>query len=194
MVKSAPRNEAQFIAEIRESLNLALSDLRVEFTRLSEAGRPDYRLDYIRKSNKKLMSTVYAEFKYSPRQHTALIQPWNMLRKIQQVTMLNMANAGLTIALVVCEAGKFAPWYIFDPVQVKRALSGQAPLETVLALRMLSKRLPNGSWSTGTDWGEEDEGPKQTIVDKYIARVRQGLIKPSRAVAKRLGLLKNGLP
>ena len=134
----------------------------------SIAGEPD---TYIRLSG----TGFRAEFKYTKKKFQAirsLDEVWAMLRKIQQVTILNMAKNGELVYVVVCCAGNEAPWFRVDGRQAFKVLVGKAPGSSVLALERLSTRRPNGSWSSGLDWGDEIT-PKQSLAERLLTLPRR---------------------
>lgn len=181
MVKPV-QGETEFISAVRRGYDLALPG-RVEFHKQYFPGQPDWYMKiFTDKTKAKLMYDCYAEFKW--RRHTprALTQEWGLCSLLQRLTMLRMANEGKNVFLVVgCEETQEAPWYYLLPAQVKKVIAREAPAETALALMMLSRRWKPGAWSTGSEHGEPDEGPRMTWGQKMAKAKRaaqNGLILP----------------
>lgn len=176
-----PRNESEFIKAVRDGYNKALPG-RVKFNRQYMPGQPDYYIQIYHEDKVRIMFDAYAEFKYRPHAPNALSKEWELVRGYQGRTMLKMAASGKDVFLVVCHADRQeAPWYYIHPAQAAKVLANEATAETALGLMMLSKRWGNGLWTTGSAWGEPDEGPSMSWAQKlkkHNELKRMGLIKP----------------
>lgn len=167
-MKLEPRNESEFRDEVRDGLMRAFPGRCLFQITHSVSGEPD---TYIRIAD----VSFRAEFKFTtkPFQTIRSIEDiWKMLRKIQQVTILNMAARGELIYVVVCCGGNEAPWFRIDGRQAIRALAGKAPAYTVLALERLSERRM-GAWSSGLDWGD-DMPEKKSLARHLLTRLPNG--------------------
>lgn len=113
-----------------------------------------------------------AEFKYIEKhslQIKTLSQIWGLLRKIQQITILNMATSGVLVYVIVCCRGEEALWYRVDGTRAKQARMGDSHPETCLVLERVSRRLMDGRWTSGLDWGEDEP-------------IKKRLTKPNRSI------------
>lgn len=158
-----PRNETEFRNELREGLMNAFPGLcRFDITH-SLSGEPDTAITI-------KDVTFRAELKYSDKASLSiktLAEVWGMLRKIQQITILNMAAAGILVYVVVCCRGEEALWYRIDGGRAREIRAGDSRPETCLVLERVSRRLPDGRWTSGLDWG--DDMPEKK---------KPGLLKP----------------
>lgn len=157
---------------------------RVEFHKQITPGFPDQYIKIFKDTSKQeLLYDCYVEFKVRPACPNALVKEWDLLREYQKMTMIRMAADGRNVFLTVChEAQQEAPWYYLLPAQARKVVKLEAPPETMLALMMMSRPWKRGAWSTGSDWGEPDEGPTETwatklAMNRILAR-KNGLAKP----------------
>lgn len=176
--------ETKFLNAVRDGYLEALPG-RVEFFKQFDPGYPDqYIKIFTDKTRSTLMYDCFAEFKVRPSRPNALIKEWDLLRELQKLTMIRMAADGKNVFLVVChEAQGEAPWYYLLPAQARKVLRHEAAPETMLALMLMSRKWKkNNKWTTGSDWGEPDEGPTESwasklAMNRVLAR-KNGLVKP----------------
>lgn len=143
-----PRNETEFIADLRTWFLYNNKDGRAYFSRVSGlTGKPDLLFGRRDQSGGKV--EFWAEAKYVQTRPREIERVWELLRGSQQITMTKMAAAGLNIYLVVCVAGVEATWYHFDYDQSSKVLAGKAPPWTAIYHRYSSIRKSSGAWRLG---------------------------------------------
>lgn len=175
-------NESKLIDAIRAGYEEALPG-RVKFTKQYLPGQPDFYVEVWKdREHSRLIMDFQVEFKVRPHRPSALIQEWNLLSGLQKLTMIRKAADGKDVFLTVGHMDvQEAPWYYLHPAQAKKVQRNEAAPESMLAMMMMSQPWKPGKWSTGSDWGEPDEGP--TMSWKYKALMNQmmkrnGLVKP----------------
>lgn len=175
------RNESQFIKAVREGYADALPG-RTTFTKQIKPGEPDWYIKIMNKDKLTLMYDCYAEFKWRAMTPMSIASEWALVRGLQGLSLIRMAADGKDVFLVVGHADKMEGcWYYLHPAQAKKVVKNEAAPESMLALMMVSKPWKPGKWSTGSDWGEADEGPGISWAQKLAMNKimkRNGLILP----------------
>lgn len=170
-LKLRPRNETEFRNEIREGLMAAFPGKCTFHITHSFSGEPDSLISIAG-------LRFRAEFKYSAKafdKFRSLEEVWNMLRGIQQITIQNMAMSGELVYVVVCCGGIEAPWFRADRSRIVQASNGNAPIASCLVLERLSRRLKNGRWTSGLDWG--DDMPEKKSLAEHLLTLPKHLTR-----------------